>query len=227
MHAGVLWSVVLVCGRPSRVHRGSDVNTRAGPQPPSAPAPAVQDLLRRLLQKRPKQRLGFDAFFSHPFLSGQPLGVPTPLAADPPVVVEEPRSQFGTIEDDYVILSIPTGAQRPAEGEPGPGPGAEEGWASCSDAQAGPEARTLPGARETDAEQVLSMPLISLHGGGLGCIGIIAALLGHGSGVCICEDAVCGGRRDSCFARGASLHALPPRRVHCYRQQAARYETHA
>lgn len=43
----------------------------------------------------------------HPFLSGEPLQSPAPPEHAPHVIVEEPSSPFGTIEDDYVILSIP------------------------------------------------------------------------------------------------------------------------
>jgi hypothetical protein len=68
---------------------------------------AMQDLLKRLLQKDPNKRLSFQAFFTHPFLSGEPLQVTPCLDAAPHVIVEEPSSHFGTIEDDYVILSIP------------------------------------------------------------------------------------------------------------------------
>ena len=68
------------------------------------------------------------------------------------MLVEEPRSQFGTIEDDYVILSIPTGAQRPAEGgtegSGGQGKGDSVGWASGSAAQEELESHTLPGAAQ-------------------------------------------------------------------------------
>ena len=76
----------------------------------------MQDLLKRLLQKNPNRRLSFDAFFSHPFLSGRPLRAPAPAEQSAHVIVEEPSSQYGTIEDDYVILSMPAplaGALRP------------------------------------------------------------------------------------------------------------------
>jgi hypothetical protein len=83
---------------------------------------AVQDLLKRLLQKNPNKRLAFDAFFAHPFLSGEPLRTPAMQDQAPNVIVEEPSSHFGTIEDDYVILSIPAppaGALKGAAGRAG------------------------------------------------------------------------------------------------------------
>lgn len=62
--------------------------------------------MKRLLQKDPNRRLSFEAFFAHPFLSGQPLrGLPQGPSG-PEILVEEPSSS--AIEDDYVILSIPT-----------------------------------------------------------------------------------------------------------------------
>eukprot|EP00892_Ulva_mutabilis_P006893 jgi/Ulvmu1/4576/UM002_0304.1 len=71
-------------------------------------SPACQDLVKRLLQKDPNRRLSFEAFFTHPFLSGQPLrGLPQGTSG-PEILVEEPSSS--AIEDDYVILSIPTPA---------------------------------------------------------------------------------------------------------------------
>ena len=65
----------------------------------------LQDLVKRLLQKDPNARLPFSAFFSHPFLSGQPLHNIQALPEPPEIYVEEPTSS--TIEGDYVILSIP------------------------------------------------------------------------------------------------------------------------
>lgn len=62
--------------------------------------------MKRLLQKDPNRRLSFEAFFAHPFLSGQPLGRPPQGTSGPEILVEEPSSC--AIEDDYVILSIPT-----------------------------------------------------------------------------------------------------------------------
>lgn len=79
----------------------------------------MQDLLKQLLQKNPNRRISFHAFFAHPFLSGEPLQRTTPMDTMPHVIVEEPPAQYGTIEDDYVILSIPerseaaAGAARP------------------------------------------------------------------------------------------------------------------
>lgn len=62
--------------------------------------------MKRLLQKDPNRRLSFEAFFSHPFLSGQPLRSLPQGPSGPEILVEEPSSC--AIEDDYVILSIPT-----------------------------------------------------------------------------------------------------------------------
>jgi hypothetical protein len=62
--------------------------------------------VKRLLQKDPDARLPFSAFFSHPFLSGQPLRNLPALPDMPEVYVEEPTSS--AIEDDYVILSTPS-----------------------------------------------------------------------------------------------------------------------
>jgi hypothetical protein len=66
---------------------------------------ALQDLVKRLLQKDPNARLPFAAFFAHPFLSGQPLHNIQALPDTPEIYVEEPSSS--AIEEDYVILSIP------------------------------------------------------------------------------------------------------------------------
>lgn len=65
----------------------------------------LQDLVKRLLQKDPNARLPFAAFFSHPFLSGQPLHHLQPLPDTPEIYVDEPLTS--AIEEDYVILSIP------------------------------------------------------------------------------------------------------------------------
>ena len=65
----------------------------------------LQDLVKRLLQKDPNARLPFSAFFSHPFLSGQPLHNIQALPEPPEIYVEEPSSS--AIDGDYVILSIP------------------------------------------------------------------------------------------------------------------------
>lgn len=62
--------------------------------------------MKRLLQKDPNRRLSFEAFFAHPFLSGQSIQRQPHTLHETEVVFEEPDSSV--IEDDYVILSIPS-----------------------------------------------------------------------------------------------------------------------
>jgi hypothetical protein len=69
----------------------------------------MQDLLKRLLQKCPNKRISFHSFFAHPFLSERPLVAAGPVDATHEIIVEEPSApHMGAVEEDYVILSIPT-----------------------------------------------------------------------------------------------------------------------
>jgi serine/threonine protein kinase len=76
----------------------------------SSNAASLQDLLKRLLQKDPNKRISFRSFFEHPFLSDRPLVTASPIDATHEIIVEEPTAPHGgaAVEEDYVILSIPT-----------------------------------------------------------------------------------------------------------------------
>jgi len=44
---------------------------------PNGTSPELTNLLQNLLKRSPKERLDFNAFFSHPFLQSTPVQVPT------------------------------------------------------------------------------------------------------------------------------------------------------
>ena len=70
----------------------------------------MQDFLQGLLQKHPSRRLSFEAFFKHPFLSGQPLPASHTGRLHPVVHTATLEASDGGIERDWLILDSPTDA---------------------------------------------------------------------------------------------------------------------
>lgn len=73
-------------------------------------------MLRGLLQKNPTKRLSFDAFFSHPFLSGRAL----PPTRSPGLLHPVPINDYddydeSAIDDDYVVVGVDDSAPPPRE----------------------------------------------------------------------------------------------------------------